>query len=214
MIWAYPTTSAKMPHAFPTAYAPSLCRRYYLAAIELMEVVKPEEQNRLCASCKRAADKITDQEEPKATTAPAEVDALLDVLEAAPGDLAYSYLARDEDNQDQPPEVDIHDDARQHADPAAAAARVLEFVGWFGDGQIWHAEHDGPTPPLYARDLEALARTALHDPTAAEVDAAAVAIYQHARPFMNFPTDFQDAPRPLQATYRGMARAALEAGRK
>jgi hypothetical protein len=66
---------------------------------------------------------------------------------------------RDPDNQDQPPEVDIRDPARQHSDPAEAAGRVLEFVGWFGDGQIWHAEHDGPTPTLYARDLEALART-------------------------------------------------------
>lgn len=62
------------------------------------------------------------------------------------------------ENQDQPPEVDVHDDRRQLPPAVAAAERVREFVGWFGDGQIWHAESDDTPPPLYARDLEALAR--------------------------------------------------------
>ncbi|WPM94280.1 hypothetical protein VB1_CDS0031 [Arthrobacter phage Marchesin] len=58
------------------------------------------------------------------------------------------------DNQDQPPEVDVHDLNRQHPDPSAAAARVLAFVSWFGDGIVSGAL---VCPPLYARDLEALA---------------------------------------------------------
>ena len=65
------------------------------------------------------------------------------------------------DNADQPPEVDIHDDTKTLPPAEAAAERVREFVSWFGDGAIWQAEHDGPTPPLYARDLEALARAVL-----------------------------------------------------
>lgn len=65
------------------------------------------------------------------------------------------------DNQDQPPEVDIHDDARKLPPAEAAAERVREFVEWFGDGQIWQSESYDVPPPLYARDLEALARAVL-----------------------------------------------------
>lgn len=47
--------------------------------------------------------------------------------------------------------------------PAAEAAeRVLTFVSWFGDGLI----SDGQEPPLFARDLEAVAKAAHANPPA------------------------------------------------
>jgi len=51
--------------------------------------------------------------------------------------------------------------------PAAAAARVVEFVKWFGDGEVWDRTPLGdplpdPVPPLYARDLCALACAVQH----------------------------------------------------
>jgi hypothetical protein len=42
-----------------------------------------------------------------------------------------------------------------------AAERLLAFVSWFGDGQV--IEHPRPgEPPLFARDLEAVAKAVLH----------------------------------------------------
>lgn len=67
-------------------------------------------------------------------------------------------MSRD-DNWDQPPGVDIHDDAKRLPDPISAAVRIGAFLEWFGDGDI---AGDFPSgPPLYARDLEAVARLAL-----------------------------------------------------
>lgn len=73
--------------------------------------------------------------------------------------MSHPNAERDEDNQDQPPEVDVHDDRRKLPPAAAAAERVREFVSWFGDGDVATIFPSGP--PLYARDLEALARAAL-----------------------------------------------------
>jgi hypothetical protein len=64
------------------------------------------------------------------------------------------------DNADQPPEVDIHDSRKQNPPAAAAAQRVIEFVRWYGDGEV-HIDGLLGAPPLYARDLEALARAVL-----------------------------------------------------
>jgi hypothetical protein len=68
-----------------------------------------------------------------------------------------------DDNRDQPPGVDVHDRNKQLPPAEAAAERIREFVSWFGDGQIWHAESDDTPPPLYSRDLEAAARAILGD---------------------------------------------------
>lgn len=68
------------------------------------------------------------------------------------------------ENADQPPEVDIHDDRKKLPPVDAAAQRVIDFVSWFGDGEIIGADCDGATPPLYARDLEALAKARLTPP--------------------------------------------------
>ena len=62
------------------------------------------------------------------------------------------------DNADQPPEVDVHDDAKRLPPPESAAKRVIEFISWWGDGQI--NEHEAG-PPLYARDLSAIASAVL-----------------------------------------------------
>jgi hypothetical protein len=40
-----------------------------------------------------------------------------------------------------------------------AAKRIIEFVKWWGDGRIDRADHDAP--PLFARDLEAVAKAVL-----------------------------------------------------
>jgi hypothetical protein len=61
------------------------------------------------------------------------------------------------ENADQPPEVDIHDARKQNPPAAAAAERIIEFVTWFGDGEIFGPD-GADRPPLYARDLEAVAR--------------------------------------------------------
>ncbi|QDG65815.1 hypothetical protein NIBR502772_05940 [Pseudarthrobacter sp. NIBRBAC000502772] len=67
------------------------------------------------------------------------------------------------ENADQPPEVDIHGGRDKQLPPAeAAATRIREFVSWFGDGQVYTG--DVNSPPLYARDLEALARNILGQP--------------------------------------------------
>lgn len=43
------------------------------------------------------------------------------------------------------------------------------------------------------------------------VEAAAKAAYENVRPKMGFPSGFDGAPEPMQETYRGIARAGLEA---
>ena len=52
------------------------------------------------------------------------------------------------------------------------------------------------------------------DPTDAEVQAAASAMFDVAGGQMRFPTGFDQAPEPLADTYRRMARAALLAVRE
>lgn len=64
------------------------------------------------------------------------------------------------DNADQPPEVDIHDPSKLLPPPDAAAHRVIEFLSWFGDGEIFNSG-DPEQPPLYARDLSMLASLTL-----------------------------------------------------
>ncbi|MEV0247931.1 hypothetical protein AB0H76_15165 [Nocardia sp. NPDC050712] len=60
---------------------------------------------------------------------------------------------------DQPPEVD-GDDMTSLPDLAAAAARINEYISWFGDGRI-EIETDHPGQPgLFARDLFVVARAA------------------------------------------------------
>jgi hypothetical protein len=67
-----------------------------------------------------------------------------------------------DDNHDQPPGVDVHDRSKQLPPAEAAAERIREFVSWFGDGEVLGiADIHAGTPPLYARDLEAVARTIL-----------------------------------------------------
>lgn len=64
-----------------------------------------------------------------------------------------------EDHPDQPPEVDPDADPSDfHALPALvnAAARILAFVGEWGDGRIDTANGEH----LFARDLEVVARYA------------------------------------------------------
>jgi hypothetical protein len=63
-----------------------------------------------------------------------------------------------DDNHDQPPGVDVHDRSKQLPPSAAAAERIREFVSWFGDGLV---DGDPVGFPLYARDLEAVARAIL-----------------------------------------------------
>jgi hypothetical protein len=64
------------------------------------------------------------------------------------------------DNADQPPEVDIHDESKNLPPVEAAARRVIDFVSWFGDGEIFGPD-GADRPQLYARDLAALANAAL-----------------------------------------------------
>lgn len=62
-------------------------------------------------------------------------------------------------NWEQPPGID--EDSHDMPRPTAAAERVLEFVKDFGDGRVTgHPDLPG-VEPLYARDLEALARAFL-----------------------------------------------------
>lgn len=63
------------------------------------------------------------------------------------------------ENADQPPEVDIHDGTKRLPPTNAAAHRVIEFLQWWGDGQI-NTRDEGP--PLYSRDLEVVAKAALN----------------------------------------------------
>lgn len=56
---------------------------------------------------------------------------------------------------DQPDGIDPY--SHDMPNPKAAAERVLRFVAFFGDGRV--DEFDGP--PLFARDLEAIAKVAL-----------------------------------------------------
>jgi hypothetical protein len=49
--------------------------------------------------------------------------------------------------------------------PDSAARRIIEFVSWFGDGEII-PEDEPDNPPLYARDLEAAAKAAMAPPKA------------------------------------------------
>lgn len=65
------------------------------------------------------------------------------------------------DNADQPPEVDIHDPAKLLPPPEAAAHRVIEFLAWFGDGEIFARDAMEGSRPLYARDLSILASLTL-----------------------------------------------------
>ncbi|QXV57424.1 hypothetical protein [Amycolatopsis sp. TNS106] len=51
----------------------------------------------------------------------------------------------------------IEDDSRDLPNPAPAADRVREFLSWHGDGRIYL---DDRHPPLFARDLQALADNA------------------------------------------------------
>lgn len=74
--------------------------------------------------------------------------------------------------------------------PAAAAERVHEFVSWFGDGEVWDrtplGDIDPQDPPLYARDLAALACAALHGYRAEEPSRC-----------LHEPTETTPAVRPL-----------------
>jgi hypothetical protein len=65
------------------------------------------------------------------------------------------------DNADQPPEVDVHDDTKKLPPVEAAARRVIDFVSWFGDGEIYGSYTALDAPPLYSRDLAVLAAAAL-----------------------------------------------------
>jgi hypothetical protein len=68
-------------------------------------------------------------------------------------------------NADQPPEVDVHGGRSGEFPPAPAAAeRILEFVSWFGDGEVIGEQYEGDNPTLYARDLEAAAKAAKATP--------------------------------------------------
>jgi hypothetical protein len=65
------------------------------------------------------------------------------------------------DNADQPPEVDVHDPAKLLPPPDAAAHRVIEFLSWFGDGEVYGSQTLDGAPPLYSRDLSILASLTL-----------------------------------------------------
>ncbi|SDW34151.1 hypothetical protein SAMN04487912_102394 [Arthrobacter sp. cf158] len=65
------------------------------------------------------------------------------------------------ENADQPPEVDVHDDSKKFPPAQSAATRILEFVSWFGDGEVIGEVFEQDNPPLYARDLEAAAKAAV-----------------------------------------------------
>ena len=68
-------------------------------------------------------------------------------------------------NWDQPPGID-EDDIYDRPNPAASAERIIEFVKDFGDGRVYgHPDNEG-VEPLYARDLEALAKAYLEQVTA------------------------------------------------
>lgn len=64
---------------------------------------------------------------------------------------------------DQPPEVDADADPNNPnalPDLAKAAERVLEWVGWFGDGRVDIGAELPAGPGLFSRDLEVIARAA------------------------------------------------------
>lgn len=69
---------------------------------------------------------------------------------------------------DQPPELrDEPEDSRKLPNLEDAARRVHEFLSAFGDGIIfetWERDVNDPHIPLYARDLEILARHARETP--------------------------------------------------
>lgn len=66
-------------------------------------------------------------------------------------------MSERDDNADQPPGVDVHADSKMYPPANEAAERILEFVVWFGDGDI--SEYFPAWPPLYARDLEAVCKS-------------------------------------------------------
>ena len=75
-------------------------------------------------------------------------------------------------------------------------------------------EDGAPLVILYKPDAEHHGLPGLADPTDAEVQAAASAMFDVADEQMRFPTGFDQAPEPLADTYRRMARVALLAARK
>ena len=88
-------------------------------------------------------------------------------------------------------------------DAITAADRVVEALikaGWRPTVEAPAAEHHGEPNA--------------DDPTDAEVQAAASAMFDVADEQMRFPTGFDQAPEPLADTYRRMARAALVAARE
>ncbi len=105
---------------------------------------------RMCNGCKRALGDPTDAD-----------------LEAAMAGRPLPDVTEECGcNWDQPPGVrqdadPLGFDGRYRPPPAAAAERILEFVKDFGDGRVaGHPDQDG-VEPLYARDLEALAKAYL-----------------------------------------------------
>lgn len=86
------------------------------------------------------------------------------------------------DGANQPPEVDEYSDHDDRFPPAdKAAERVLAFVRFFGDGEIIGNAYGTENPPLFARDLEAIAKAAL-------AGAAALAIHDaDGRRWVGFP---------------------------
>lgn len=91
------------------------------------------------------------------------------------------------ENADQPPEVDIHDDSKRLPPSDAAARRVIAFVSWFGDGEVWARGDNEDTPPLYSRDLSVIAQAEL-TPTRAVLD------------FINQRTEYVQAARNTVTT--------------
>lgn len=65
--------------------------------------------------------------------------------------------ARPHDDEPEQPDG-IADDSNDLPDPMRAAERVNAFLAWFGDGLM---RVDVSAPPLFARDLQALANTAV-----------------------------------------------------
>ncbi|WGM21843.1 hypothetical protein QEH68_06630 [Paenarthrobacter sp. OM7] len=61
----------------------------------------------------------------------------------------------------QSPEVDEHDEQNPFPPTDKASERILEFVAWFGDGEIIGDDYGTVNPPLFARDLEAAAKAAV-----------------------------------------------------
>lgn len=60
------------------------------------------------------------------------------------------------EHPDDPPGIDPQ--TSDMPEVTAAAERVNAFISWFGDGRVLPSDPTDDTPPLYARDLEALTR--------------------------------------------------------